>query len=403
MLAALLAFSALAQSPTPQAVQDAQRAAAAQREAAEAAAQAAQAAAAEERILAERRVESARRAQAAERRLTEAEERLRAAETATATAEAQLQERAAALSHALPVMLRLALWPAESLLATPGPPEDALRGLLVLQGLSREMAAEAATLRATGAEAARRAVAAEAEAAELRTAQAQSRAAAEALEEDLAEARRRRAGARDAEAEAARRAEEAAARASSLEGALARLRREEARREAERQRREAAEARAAEAAEAAARAREAARPRRQEAVARPPAAEPDEPSPRGGGRPMPVAGQVTREFGASGEGGPARGMTLSALPGARVVSPCAGRVVFGSPFRSYGLLLIVDCGGGYHFVLAGLDRLDTAPGQRVLAGEPVGTLAAGGRASLYLELRHRGRPVDPRNWFAARG
>ena len=93
-------------------------------------------------------------------------------------------------------------------------------------------------------------------------------------------------------------------------------------------------------------------------------------------------------------------------PGARVVSPCGGKVVFGSSFRSYGLLLIVDCGDGYHFVLAGLDRLDAAPGQRVLAGEPVGQLGASennARVPLYLELRRKGQPVDPRSWFGARG
>ena len=121
---------------------------------------------------------------------------------------------------------------------------------------------------------------------------------------------------------------------------------------------------------------------------------------------MPVAGQALREFGSGGEGGPARGLTLAAVPGARVVSPCGGRVVFGSSFRSYGLLLIVDCGDGYHFVLAGLDRLDVSPGQRLLAGEPVGQLGGAegrGRVSLYLELRRNGQPTDPRAWFAARG
>jgi septal ring factor EnvC (AmiA/AmiB activator) len=79
--------------------------------------------------------------------------------------------------------------------------------------------------------------------------------------------------------------------------------------------------------------------------------------------------------------------------------------VYAAPFRSFGLLLIVDCGGGYHFVLAGLDRLDAAAGQRLLAGEPVGVLAGSGGsgASLYVELRRNGQPIDPRPWFAARG
>jgi septal ring factor EnvC (AmiA/AmiB activator) len=127
---------------------------------------------------------------------------------------------------------------------------------------------------------------------------------------------------------------------------------------------------------------------------------------RSGARVQPVSGQVLREFGAAGEGGPARGITFQAPAGARVVSPCAGRVAFAGSFRSYGNLLIVDCGEAHHFVLAGLERLDVAVGQRLLAGEPVGLLppAAEGlaRATLYLELRHHGQPVDPRPWLAAR-
>uniref|UniRef100_UPI001F1C56D5 murein hydrolase activator EnvC family protein n=1 Tax=Falsiroseomonas oryziterrae TaxID=2911368 RepID=UPI001F1C56D5 len=127
--------------------------------------------------------------------------------------------------------------------------------------------------------------------------------------------------------------------------------------------------------------------------------------PVAGGRALPVAGRVVTAFGESQPGGPHRGLTFAAAGGARVVSPCAGRAAFAAPFRSYGLLLIVDCGGGYHFVLAGLDRLDVAAGQRLLAGEPVGVLAeTGGRGgSLYVELRRGGQPVDPRPWFAARG
>jgi septal ring factor EnvC (AmiA/AmiB activator) len=84
-------------------------------------------------------------------------------------------------------------------------------------------------------------------------------------------------------------------------------------------------------------------------------------------------------------------------------------VVFGSPFRSYGLLLIVDCGGGYDFVLAGLDRLDIAVGQKVGAGEPVGVMAGWDpgkpdqRPQLYLELRKDGTAVNPAPWLQGRG
>jgi septal ring factor EnvC (AmiA/AmiB activator) len=98
-------------------------------------------------------------------------------------------------------------------------------------------------------------------------------------------------------------------------------------------------------------------------------------------------------------------LTYAGRSGARVVSPCRGRAVFAAPFRSYGLLLIVDCGGGYHFVLAGLDRLDVSVGRQLLAGEPVGLLGRGegGTTTLYVELRRNGKPVDPRSFLAARG
>ncbi|MDW8399975.1 MAG: peptidoglycan DD-metalloendopeptidase family protein, partial [Acetobacteraceae bacterium] len=123
-------------------------------------------------------------------------------------------------------------------------------------------------------------------------------------------------------------------------------------------------------------------------------------------RGAPVAGRIIRGFGAAGPDGPSRGLTYAAPPGAQVVSPCAGRAVFAAPFRSYGLLLIVDCGGGYHFLLAGLERLEVQAGSRLLAGEPVGRLGeaeagGAGRARLYLELRRDGRPVDPRPFLAA--
>ena len=91
-----------------------------------------------------------------------------------------------------------------------------------------------------------------------------------------------------------------------------------------------------------------------------------------------------------------------AAPGARVVSPCAGRVVLAQPFRSYGRLAIVDCGGGWHVVLGGLDRLDVGAGRAVAAGEPIGAMPdwspqtpASGRPTLYVELRRGGRAVDP--------
>jgi septal ring factor EnvC (AmiA/AmiB activator) len=121
-----------------------------------------------------------------------------------------------------------------------------------------------------------------------------------------------------------------------------------------------------------------------------------------------VAGTVARAFGEATDAGPANGISYQAAPGARVVSPCGGRVVFAAPFRSFGLLLIVDCGGGYDFVLAGFSRLDAQAGQPVQAGEPVGVMAdwdavkMNNRPTLYMELRKDGLPVNPAPFLRAK-
>jgi murein hydrolase activator len=89
-----------------------------------------------------------------------------------------------------------------------------------------------------------------------------------------------------------------------------------------------------------------------------------------------------------------------------VVAPFDGRVDYVGPFRGYGLILIIRHGGGYHSLLAGMGRVDVTAGQWLLAGEPVGSLpdaddkSAG--ATLYLEFRRDGRPVDPQSRLASR-
>lgn len=337
-----------------------------------------------------------------------ARERVATARQAGETASAALGARVEALRPLLPVMLRLSLWPAETVLAVPAPPEETLRGGLVLRGLARRLEVEAAGLRAAGAEADRALAQAQRERAALETAERAAREAEAAVEAELAEARHHRARAEEAEDQAAERAQAAAGQARDLAEAVQRLERERQRRDAE----ERANAAARAAAEARRQAEEA-RERRLAEAARPPAAPPAAearpqresalPAPVGG-RALPVAGRIATNYGEAAPGGPHRGLTFAAVAGARVVSPCSGRVAFAAPFRSYGLLLIVDCGGGYHFVLAGLDRLDVTAGRRLLAGEPVGVLGSGGAgASLYVELRRGGQAVDPRPWFAARG
>jgi murein DD-endopeptidase MepM/ murein hydrolase activator NlpD len=438
----LLAVPTAATAQSARDLREAERIAQERRQAAEGAATELRLRAEEEVSLAGQRVEAARRAQDAEAEVAAARLRAEAARRASGEASAALRARGQAFQPLLPVMLRLALWPAETVLAVPAEPEEALRGALVLRGMVRRLEEEAAGLRVAGEAAAAALALAEQEQAALATAERHARDAAGAVEVELADARRRRAAAEVAEDQAAERAQAAAAQARDLAAVLQRLERERVRREAQeranvalraaedarrraeearerrlaeeaRDRRLAEEARDRRLAEAAGardrRAAEEARARqpRPEATQREPAQREAAAAapPSVAGRALPVAGRVATGFGDAGPGGPHRGLTFAASLGARVVSPCAGRAVYAAPFRSFGLLLIVDCGGGYHFVLAGLDRLDAAAGQRLLAGEPVGVLAGSGGsgASLYVELRRNGQPIDPRPWFAARG
>jgi septal ring factor EnvC (AmiA/AmiB activator) len=129
--------------------------------------------------------------------------------------------------------------------------------------------------------------------------------------------------------------------------------------------------------------------------------------------PRPVSGVEIRGFGEDdGLGGTAQGLSIATRSAAQVISPADGSVVYAGPFRSYGQLLIVNCGDGYHVLLAGMERIDVEIGQFVLAGEPVAVMgekrlasagATGVGASqplLYVEFRKDGTAVDPSPWWA---
>lgn len=127
--------------------------------------------------------------------------------------------------------------------------------------------------------------------------------------------------------------------------------------------------------------------------------------------PFPAQGKSLRTFGASDDtGGKSEGIYVETRRAAQITSPSDGWVIYAGQFRSYGQLLIINAGGGYHILLAGLDQIYTSVGQFVLAGEPVaamGTrpgLTTGSVQSrnpvLYIEFRKDARPVDPGPWWS---
>jgi septal ring factor EnvC (AmiA/AmiB activator) len=128
---------------------------------------------------------------------------------------------------------------------------------------------------------------------------------------------------------------------------------------------------------------------------------------------LPVAGAVLKAFGsADAFGAQEKGVSIAAPAGATVSSPVDGSVAFSGPYRSYGQLLIINAGGGYYMVLAGMDRINVSVGQFVLAGEPVAVMGDGSARTaaaaaigatqpvLYIELRKDGAAIDPGPWWA---
>ena len=109
----------------------------------------------------------------------------------------------------------------------------------------------------------------------------------------------------------------------------------------------------------------------------------------------PVVGAATaaRESGTPG-------LSYATRPGAQVIAPSDGKVLYAGPYHKSGQVLILEITTGYDVVLAGLGRVTVKPNDQLLAGEPVGNMppeAADNR--LYFELRHDGRGSSPAPWL----
>ena len=128
---------------------------------------------------------------------------------------------------------------------------------------------------------------------------------------------------------------------------------------------------------------------------------------------LPVSGPIVKRFGAVDDyGGKEKGLSIAARENGVVVAPCDGWIAFSGPYRSYGQLLIINAGGGYYVVLAGMNRTNVNVGQFVLAGEPLASMGDGAAQTaatiaigakqpiLYVEFRKDGASIDSSPWWA---
>lgn len=128
---------------------------------------------------------------------------------------------------------------------------------------------------------------------------------------------------------------------------------------------------------------------------------------------FPVEGVIAANFGDDdGTGEPLQGIALAASETSEVKAPIDGWVVYSGPFRSYGKMLIINAGEGYHLVMSGMDELNVSQGQFIVKGEPIATMGplkrqenntfalASGKPTLYIELRKDQKTIDSAPWWA---
>jgi murein hydrolase activator len=122
--------------------------------------------------------------------------------------------------------------------------------------------------------------------------------------------------------------------------------------------------------------------------------------------PWPVSGKLTQHFGAVRNADITwSGWLMQAAEGLHVHSIHHGRVIFSDYLRGYGLLVIIDHGEGYMSLYAHNQVLLRETGDWVKPGEQIARVGnTGGQAdhALYFEIRHNGKPTNPKAWLASK-
>ena len=97
-----------------------------------------------------------------------------------------------------------------------------------------------------------------------------------------------------------------------------------------------------------------------------------------------------------------RGLDIDAAPGTPFRAIYGGEVKLAEWFKGYGLLMIIDHGSGYHSIYAHASRHLKKAGDVVRSGEKVGLVGDTGSFQgpyLYLEIREKGKAVNPLEWL----
>ncbi len=96
------------------------------------------------------------------------------------------------------------------------------------------------------------------------------------------------------------------------------------------------------------------------------------------------------------------GINIKADRGEPIRAVSDGVALYSSWFKGYGNMIIIDHGDHYYTVYAHIEEVFKNKGDRVETGEVIATVGDSGSmtgAGLHFEVRHHGKPMDPRKWI----
>lgn len=123
---------------------------------------------------------------------------------------------------------------------------------------------------------------------------------------------------------------------------------------------------------------------------------------RGHGAPPVQNGVLFTHWREPTDAGPATGLTYKAGTNAEIYAPCTGKLLFSGHFRSFGQMIILDCGHYQRFVLAGFGKITTPVSDVVHNGEILGTMPGAG-GFLFVQLHRKNRLLDPTPYLETPG
>ena len=122
----------------------------------------------------------------------------------------------------------------------------------------------------------------------------------------------------------------------------------------------------------------------------------------------PVKGQFLNKFGRKREKQyntyiVYNGVNIRSQKGTPVRAISDGKVLYTGTIEGYGNIIIIGHGNDYHSLYGHLDEIITQVGKAVRPGQIIGRSGDTGSTlgeSLYFEIRHKGRPVEPTAWLS---